>query len=126
MWWFRAGLALLVGITVLAGCGFQLRGQARQLPAEMATTFIDYSALGNISPADPLARRLRQSLIGNGINVVDSPQAASARLQILSADYRRRTLASGRRGAVREYRLSYQLRFARRLHGWVAGLGLVR
>lgn len=94
----------------LGACGFELRGQAT-LPPSMASTYIaGQQAPG--SPPSSLALALARALKVNGINIVDKPESATARLLILDEDYRRRILATGDNGVVREYQLEYWVEFA--------------
>lgn len=90
---------------VLAGCGFQLRGDV-ELPAAMAKTYIDYRA----SDAD-LRRSLARALSLSGATVVTSPEVASAVLRLHSAAVRRRVLAKDAAGRPREYEIEVTLRY---------------
>ncbi|MEZ5585333.1 MAG: LPS assembly lipoprotein LptE [Candidatus Competibacteraceae bacterium] len=99
--WLVLGLLM----SMLAGCGFQLRGQA-DLPPEMAVTYIN-TGRSPTAPPSPLGFALRQALEANGIMVTTDPAQAQANLVVLREDVRRRTLAAGPRGETREYTLTY-------------------
>ncbi|NJN45258.1 MAG: hypothetical protein HC808_00740 [Candidatus Competibacteraceae bacterium] len=102
---YTRGLLLTLALLMLVGCGFQLRGQA-QLPPEMAVTYINTGR----SPSEPpsaLGLALRLALETNGVVVTSDPAEAQANLVILREAVRRRTLAAGTRGEVREYTLTY-------------------
>lgn len=92
-------------LAVLAGCGFQLRGDV-ELPAAMATTYIDYRA----SDAE-LRRSLARALALSGASVVTRPENAGAVLRLHSAAVRRRVLAKDAAGRPREYEIEVTLRY---------------
>lgn len=89
----------------LAGCGFQLRGQA-QLPPELAVTYVQ-SQRGIGLPPGPLSRRLVLLLAGNGVTVTRDPAQATATITLLHEDYGRRAVAADRFDLKREYQLAY-------------------
>jgi LPS-assembly lipoprotein len=99
-------LTLVVMLTVLAGCGFHLRG-ARSLPYE--TIYVaapDHSELGAA-----LKRSIRA---GGSTRVVDTPQEAQAQLSIVSESREKSILSLNAAGRVREFQLRY--RFAFKVH----------
>ena len=57
---------LIPPLLLLAACGFQMRGAA-SVPAEMARTYVATDDQRSL-----FYRRLRESLRGAGVNVVDS------------------------------------------------------
>jgi len=96
-------------LLLLAGCGFQLRGQA-DLPPGLSRIFIqtDQPTRAFISP---LGRALGGSLAANGITIVDNPAEADAVLRILDEDLDRRTIATGPDGSTREFTLNYSVAY---------------
>lgn len=98
--WVLLPLALLV-----SACGFHLRG-AVSMPPSMQQTYID----GN--PASAMVRDLRLNLEASGAEVVGSPQAAGATLNILNETFERRVLSVSSNTQVSEYELIYHVRFA--------------
>jgi LPS-assembly lipoprotein len=100
----RAALwPLAVLLTVLAGCGFQLRGQAALAPEfqRVALQGVDvYSELGN---------SLRALLEANGAEVVEVDP--SGVLWILEQRFNSDVTGLGSDGKAREFRLSYRVRF---------------
>lgn len=102
-------LIALLFLVLLDGCGFHLRGQAT-LPPEMAVTYIQATTANNRQPS-PLIATLRRTLTANGVQITDSPETATAHLVILDENNRRRTLATGEAGAIREYSLEYLVEF---------------
>ena len=102
-----AGRSCAVAALVLvAGCGFQLRGQAT-LPPEMARTYISTEDRQSL-----FSRKLRASLRNNGIDVVESPVDATAVLNIIDDDTGRRVLAVSARNVPREFEVYYRVRFS--------------
>ena len=90
---------------VLAGCGFQLRGQA-ELPPELAVVHIQ-SIQGVGMPPGILSRRLQTVLVGSGVRVVRDPAQATATITILNEGSGRRAVAADRFNVKREYFLAY-------------------
>lgn len=102
-WIIRSGLGFT--ILLMAGCGFQLRGQA-QLPAEMAVTYVQsQTAIG--SPPGVLSRKLQTVLASNGVTVTRDPTQATAIITLLNENSGRRTVAADRFDVKREYWLVY-------------------
>jgi LPS-assembly lipoprotein len=95
----------LLGLILLSGCGFQLRGAA-YLPPELSHTYID-----GVSPYSNLATNLRQQLRANGVETVEDRSQATATLRIISNNHGRRVLAVDDKGKVREYQLYTILSF---------------
>lgn len=90
-----------------SGCGWQLRGSAGPA-AKLGRLAIDDGRQPG-GPPQPLVAALAGKLGGN----ID-PDQADTRLTLLRSDLRRRTLASGRRGAVREIELTLEVDFSLR------------
>ena len=106
-WIIRSGLGF--AILLMAGCGFQLRGQA-QLPAEMAVTYVQsQTAIG--SPPGVLNRKLQTLLANNGVTVTRDPTQATAIITLLNENSGRRTVAADRFDVKREYWLVYDARY---------------
>ena len=94
-------------LTILAGCGFQLRGQA-ELPPELAVVHI-HSIQGIGMPPGVLSRRLQTVLVGSGVNVVRDPAQATATITILNEGSGRRAVAADRFDIKRSYFLVYSV-----------------
>lgn len=98
-----AGLVLIALATLLAGCGFQLRGHA-DLPFEsLYIASADVNALGA-----ELKRNLR---VGTKTRIVESREEAAAILQITSVTNNKTILSLNSSGRVREFRLRYSFAF---------------
>jgi len=103
-------LNFVVILSLLAGCGFHLRGTF-SIPQSLQTLQV----LPN-QPYDAFQRTLRQLLKSNNITIVDPSVAETtkvATLTILSQTFSERTIAYGSNGlpnrAVLELKISYQL-----------------
>ncbi|MEJ2345735.1 MAG: LPS assembly lipoprotein LptE [Gammaproteobacteria bacterium] len=96
--WFAAA------VTALAGCGFHLRG-AVPLPAVMHKTYVDGDS------TTTLVRELKLGLRGGGVQVVREPIQATAILRIIEARQTSRVLSVDATGQVREYELSFAVRY---------------
>jgi LPS-assembly lipoprotein len=107
----RAGflLPVLMGglVSVLAACGFQLRGDV-SLPPEMAKTQLVID-----DEYTPFARRVRAMLEQSGVQFV-SAKNATAVLEIPLNKVVTEVLTIGDNARVREYRIIHTVRF--RLH----------
>lgn len=101
----RLKLPILMLVTLLAGCGFQLRGDTA-LPPEMQATYIDYRGGDG-----ELLRAIARALTLNGVEVVQARERATGVLQIISASAPRRVLARDMRGRPQEYEIRVLLVF---------------
>jgi len=91
-------------LLLLAGCGFHLRGEV-SLSAELQRIHIK-----GVSQYSTLGTALKRSLRSQGVEIVDSPTAASAILKISEPDYSRRLLSvNAVSGKVNEYEIQYSL-----------------
>ena len=105
MSWFRQTAAFFV-LLIVAGCGFQMRGQP-ELPPEMSRTFIAASDSQSL-----FYRRLKTVLRQNGVDVVDSPVDATAVLTILGDETGQRVLSVSARNVPREYEVFYRVSYS--------------
>ena len=95
-------IALAAALTLLAACGFQLRGAA-DLPFD--TLYLPGATSG-------IALELKRHIqSGSATRVVDDPQAAQARLEFSEETRSKEILALSSAGRVREYRLVYRVGF---------------
>ncbi len=107
-WIVRSGVGLLL-VLLLAGCGFQLRGQA-QLPPELAVTYVQsQQAIG--MPPGILSRKLPLLLASNGVTVTRDPAQATATITILREGSGRRAVAADRFDIKRVYWLVYSVAY---------------
>jgi len=102
----RCGVLTVLVLALLTGCGFQLRGQS-DLPPEMSTTRL-------VVPdrTGEFARELELLLRGNGVKLVDESGPDVAELRILDDRITRRALTISGTARVREFLLTFELRFA--------------
>ncbi len=107
-WIVRSGVGLLL-VLLLAGCGFQLRGQA-QLPPELAVIYVQsQQAIG--MPPGILSRKLPLLLASNGVTVTRDPAQATATITILREGSGRRAVAADRFDIKRVYWLVYSVAY---------------
>ena len=91
---------------MLAGCGFQLQG-AFTTPAEMERTYIAASDDRSL-----FYRELRAALEGAGVQLVDSPAAATATLDISADETDQRVLSVSARNVPTEYEVYYSIEYS--------------
>ena len=97
------GVCAVMGLLLLSGCGFALRGPVTFPFASIYVGFPDSSPLGG---------DLKRSIRANGKTRV-APDAASAEvtLELLGESREKIILSLNSQGRVREYNLTYNLRF---------------
>ena len=98
-----AGTAVLVAAGATTGCGFQLRGSAK-LP--IRTLHANFPAG---SPTGPEFRRLLRA--SGDTELVDRPELAEARLDVLSEIREKEIVGFSSSGRPREYQLRLILRY---------------
>ncbi|HEC58150.1 hypothetical protein LCGC14_0523970 [marine sediment metagenome] len=103
----RSLLNVFIGLVlvVMAGCGFQLRGDV-PLPDNLKVMYIQ-----GINIQSGMGLELKRSLKQNGIHVVNNYEKGSALLTILENTYERRVLSVGNNAKVNEYELYGSLQF---------------
>ena len=96
-------LAVVLLMTLLASCGFQLRGST-ELP--FRTLWVGFS------DASPLGTEFRRYIrSGTSTRLVEDPTQAEARLQVLGESRDKEILSLNADGRVREYNLFYTFVF---------------
>ncbi len=98
-------LAVLL-LLLAAGCGFSLQG-ATSTPAAMQRTYIDTP-----DRFSQFYRELRRNLQAAGVEVLDSPQGATATLSILFDLTDQRVLSVSARNVPTEFEVFYTVRYA--------------
>lgn len=88
---------LLLGLTALAGCGFELRREP-ELPFKTL-------ALIGFQPDSPLAAGLRRQVKRTPVQLLDDPARAQVVLEVLHEHRDRTVVASTSVGQVREWQL---------------------
>lgn len=96
-------MPLFILFLLLAGCGFQMRGTAT-VPPEMAKTYIETNDRYTL-----FYRELRDSLRRSGVEVVDTPSAATATFTIQSEETGQRVLSVSARNVPREFEVYYSV-----------------
>ncbi len=102
--WFVCGG---VGALLLAACGFHPVGSTGTLPRAMRVTYVQSG-----EPYGHLENLLRRAIVARGLKVTEDRHEASAELDILDTQLKRRVLAVNSRGQPLEYDLHYTVRFA--------------
>ena len=102
---FFAAIFTIVCVS-LAGCGFQLRGVG-EFPESLATTYIDTADRYTI-----VYRELFAELERGGVEVVDSPVAASSIIRLERDNSGQRVLTVSGRNVPTEYDVYYDLRYS--------------
>ena len=90
---------------LLAGCGFHLQG-ALELPPEMQRTWIATDDRHSL-----FYRELRRELRLAGVELVDSPDAASATFSVYFDDTDQRVLSVSARNVPTEYEVYYSIQY---------------
>lgn len=96
-------LCIAVGLLSLNGCGFALRGPVSFPFASIYVGFPDTSALGG---------ELKRNIRANGKTLIAADQSsAEVVLEVVSETREKTILSLNSQGRVREYNLTYNLRF---------------
>ena len=93
-------------LLLAAGCGFSLRG-ATATPEAMQRTYIDTP-----DRFSQFYRELRRNLQAAGVEVLDSPEGATATLSILYDFTDQRVLSVSARNVPTEFEVFYTVRYA--------------
>ncbi len=101
----RAVVAICL-VAVLAGCGFQMRG-AVTVPERVQRTYIDA-----IDPYSLFYQEFRSSLTAAGVDVVESPDAATAVFSLLFDETGQRVLSVSARNTPAEFEVFYTIEYA--------------
>lgn len=92
---------LLLALSLLAGCGFEVRG----------TADLAFHNLFIQGPNLSITKDLKKQLEINGVNIVNSAEKAELVLNLMSEDTEERILSLSGTGVVREYELFYRVNF---------------
>ena len=93
----------LAGLSLLAGCGFHLRGTI-DLPPELARVYV--------SGADrDLAEHLADALAMRGAVIMNNPDAGATHIDLTDARFEREVLATDADGRTSAYTLYYRITF---------------
>lgn len=96
----------MLGIALLAGCGFHLQG-ALKMPVAMQRTYVEA-----VDSYSLFHRELRLRLEDAGVELVDSPDEATAILSIVADDTGQRVLSVSARNVPTEYEVYYTVRYS--------------
>lgn len=93
---------LVAAVSLLAGCGFHLRG---------AVTLPFSSLYVSVPESWQFGHELKRALRANDVRLVDDPKEAAATLSIMNELRERHILSLGGQGRVREYQLRYRVSY---------------
>jgi LPS-assembly lipoprotein len=96
----------LAAAILLAGCGFHLQTEL-QVPPAMENTYIDA-----VERNTQFHRELRMQLQASGVNLVDTPDEATAIFSITSDETGQRVLSVSARNVPTEYEVFYTVGYA--------------
>ncbi len=99
-------LGVLLLTTMLAACGFHLRG-SYELPAHLSPLYIDKESMSL-----QLFRELRSSLKLSGAELMEDAAEAASVLEVEFEQQTRDVISVDSLGRAREYRLIYRLTFS--------------
>ena len=91
--------------TALAGCGFHLRGSTPDSRLQFDSVYLA------ASKGTPLERELRGAILAQGATLASDPKEAPVTLRIVSEAQEKKILTLNAQGQVREFSLTYRLRF---------------
>lgn len=100
-----AVLTISLTLITLAGCGFQLRGSTPESRLAFASVYLDAPR------GSPLERELRASIRSGGTQLGADAKSAEVTLRVLSQAEERKVLTLNAQGKVREFSLTYRVRF---------------
>lgn len=100
-----ARLFIILTAILLSACGFQLRGSALRDSMPFKSIYV------SIASASPINIELKRNLHAGDIIVTTDPKEAEVMMDVLSENKKREILSLNAQGRVREYRLTYTLRF---------------
>ena len=100
----RQFVTLLLAAT-LAGCGFHLRGSTPDTQLAFASVYLD------VPKGSPIERDLRSALRTGETQLASDAKSAPVTLRMLSQAQEKKVLTLNAEGKVREYSLTYRVRF---------------
>jgi LPS-assembly lipoprotein len=102
---FTRWFSILLLAMLLAGCGFQLRGSTPETRLGFESLYLD-APVGT-----PLERDLRTVLRASSTQLTADAKSAPVTLRVLSQDQEKKVLTLNAQGKVREFSLTYRVRF---------------
>ncbi len=99
-------LLLSFFVVMLAGCGFQLRGEVK-LSGALSPMFVT-----GVNTRETLYAEIQRNLNAGGVLITEDPARARSWLKISGSDFRQNVLSVDARGKVVEYELAQTLAFS--------------
>lgn len=104
-------MPLAIGLALIAGCGFHLRGDVRY-PQAMQVTYIEAA-----DRYTPFYQSLKTALRDGGVRVTTDVNAAGAVIRVLQDETGQRVLSVSARNTPREFDVYYTVRYALDING---------
>ncbi len=101
----RRQLVTLLLAATLAGCGFHMRGSTPDTQLGFASVYLDAPA------GSPIERDLRTAVRTGETQLASDQKSAAVTLRVLSQAQEKKVLTLNTEGKVREYSLTYRVRF---------------
>lgn len=101
----RRQLVTLLLVALLAGCGFHMRGSTPDTQLAFASVYLDVPA------GSPIERDLRTAVRTGETQLASDQKSAAVTLRVLSQAQEKKVLTLNTEGKVREYSLTYRVRF---------------
>jgi LPS-assembly lipoprotein len=101
---YKTLLSLLLCLQI-AGCGFHVRGVA-SVPPEMSRTYISTSSKHTV-----FYRKIRTAFRSAGVDVVETPDEATAIFTVLEDNTGQRVVSVSARNVPREYEVWYTVHY---------------
>ncbi len=101
----RRQLVTLLLAAPLAGCGFHMRGSTPDTQLGFASVYLDAPA------GSPIERDLRTAVRTGETQLASDQKSAAVTLRVLSQAQEKKVLTLNTEGKVREYSLTYRVRF---------------
>ena len=101
----RRHLVVLLLIAPLAGCGFHVRGTTPDSQLSFASIYLDAPR------GTPIERELRTMIRTGNVQLAADAKSAAVTLRVLSQAQERKVMTLNAQGKVREFSLTYRVRF---------------
>ena len=101
----RRHLIALLLIAPLAACGFHMRGSTPESQIAFSSIYLD------VPKGTPLERELRSAIRSGNTQFTADAKSAEVTLRVLSQAQERKVMTLNAQGKVREFSLTYRVRF---------------
>lgn len=98
-------MVTMVAVLPLSGCGFHMRGSTPDSRLQFESVYLA------ANKGTPLERELRGAILSQGATLATDQKSGAVTLRIVSEAQEKKILTLNAQGQVREYSLTYRLRF---------------